>query len=137
MNTAMSIKQVVLLGLVAFASCNHKGVDPVQVKSLEAEVMAIHDEVMPRMGEVVKLADKLDSLVLTSNDSTSALQVKAAAEQLHHADKAMMHWMRNYHKPEEPYDTATINYLGKEKVKVEELRLQILTAIEKGNSIVK
>lgn len=123
--------------LFMLASCGNKGIDAVKVKSMEAEVMTIHDEVMPRMGEVVKLAVYLDSMATAAADTASAMRIMAAAEQLHQADKAMMHWMRAYHKPEEPYDTATLSYLTREKQKVEELRLQILTAIEQGKANVK
>nr|WP_321415779.1 hypothetical protein [uncultured Allomuricauda sp.] len=57
------------------------------------EVMAIHDEVMPKMGAIGKLVGELKSKV----DSTEmGQQYEAAMKDLQQANMAMMDWMKDF-----------------------------------------
>lgn len=75
--------------------------DQKKVESLENEVMAIHDEVMPKMGEIMNLKDELASN-LKKIDSTSAdyASVKQVTDSLSYlltaSDNSMMDWMDEY-----------------------------------------
>lgn len=107
-----------------------------RISEKEQAVMAIHDEVMPRMGEVVLLAETMDSLALVSR-SADSLAYRNAAELLHKADKEMMHWMRAYHLPEEGTDSFKLEYLEHQHALVDTLRTHILQAIDLGKSLRK
>ena len=98
-----------------------------EVQQLEKEVLAIHDEVMPKMSEVISLTHYLDSLVKHAPEQDSLVMLSSLLKK---ADKDMMHWMRNYKSPEQPYDTASIQYLQKEKLRVVQLKLDINNALQ-------
>ena len=106
-----------------------------QIAALEKEVLAIHDEVMPRMGQVVMLADKLDSLTQAARNTNDSLTYANIAQQLHKADQDMMHWMRGYKIPEQATDSAVIGYLNHQKALVDSLRVHIYQAIKNGQVI--
>lgn len=98
-----------------------------EVQQLEKEVLAIHDEVMPKMSEVILLTHHLDSLGNHAPQQDSLVMLSSLLKK---ADKDMMHWMRNYKSPEQPYDTASIQYLQKEKLRVVQLKLDINNALQ-------
>lgn len=56
------------------------------------EVMAIHDEVMPKMGEIGSLVAKLRKKIDSDQGGTAE---KKAMEDLQDAHESMMDWMRN------------------------------------------
>lgn len=124
------------LGLAAaaiLASCSQFN-KPAQtpVITIEKQVLAVHDEVMPRMGEVVALADKADSLV-----RVDSLTYKPIADALHKADRDMMHWMRSYHLPTDETEEVQRQYLQHQQVLVDTLRADILRAIEQAKAVIK
>lgn len=57
------------------------------------QVMAIHDEVMPKMGKLGKLVGQLKSKVDTTEVGQ---QYEAAMKDLQEANTAMMDWMRDF-----------------------------------------
>ncbi|MBP9185669.1 MAG: viral A-type inclusion protein [Bacteroidia bacterium] len=134
------MKYIIILGLTFFTlgACQNnsdKKVFDEKIKSLEKEVLAIHDEVMPRMGEVVQLSYKIDSLVKVTVDTARQNVLSQRYNNLVKADKDMMHWMRGYATPALPYDSSSLKYLLNEKEKVEKLKVLILTSIDEGKAI--
>lgn len=114
-------------------SCNTPAVNT-NIKAIEKEVMDIHDDVMPRMGEVVFLTDTIDSMIKVEKDSTKLNELSLIHEALLKSDKDMMHWMRSYESPVQPYDSSTVSYINKEKEKVIKLRAFILKSISDGKT---
>ncbi len=93
-----------LLTAFTFSACN-QGAD--QVAELEKEVLDIHDQVMPRMGEIMALKKgltqkiaQLDSLQQEGASSTTLAQERQQAldltTRLSRADSLMMGWMYDY-----------------------------------------
>lgn len=90
-----------------------------KVKDLKNDAIAIHDEVMPRMGEISELSVSLKQLreKLKSDTTDSAV---AAIEQLSdqivaldNAYEGMMEWMSRYEpqfEEQHPLDSAVIYY---------------------------
>ena len=72
-----------------------------QAREIYAETMALHDEVMPRMDELMQLRQKLELRVNSIREGDTAAhadsmqQMQTAIEQLQQADRHMMQWMRN------------------------------------------
>jgi hypothetical protein len=105
-------------------------------------VMAIHDEVMPKMGTIGKLVSQLDEKI--TNDASSEDYV-AAREDLKAAHKAMMDWMKGFG---DRFDGDEIlngkalteekqKWLDEEEDKVKALRDQINSSIKKAEALLK
>jgi succinate dehydrogenase flavin-adding protein (antitoxin of CptAB toxin-antitoxin module) len=123
-----------LMMMVTFACGNPVVEERIDIKALEKEVMEIHDEVMPRMSEVVFLTDSIDSVMKQEKDTIKLQELGLIKESLVKSDKDMMHWMRSYESPAQPYDSASLNYINKEKEKVIKLRALILKSIADANT---
>lgn len=104
------------------------------------QVMAIHDEVMPKMGKLGKLVGELKSKV----DSTEAgQQYETAMKDLQAANESMMNWMMNFG---ERFDSDEIlngkeltaqkkEWLNEEEEKVKALQQQINSSIAAAEEI--
>lgn len=106
------------------------------------QVMAIHDEVMPKMGTIGKLVSQLDEKI--TNDPASD-SLADAREDLKAAHKAMMDWMKGFG---ERFDGDEIlkgkaltpekqKWLDEEEAKVKALRDQINTSISRAQELLK
>jgi succinate dehydrogenase flavin-adding protein (antitoxin of CptAB toxin-antitoxin module) len=121
----------------AFACSNPLVEEKIDIKPIEKEVMEIHDEVMPRMSEVIFLTDAIDSVMKQEKDTIKLQEFGVIKESLVKSDKDMMHWMRSYKSPAQPYDSISLNYINKEKEKVVKLRALILKSIADANTALK
>lgn len=110
-------------------------------KKLREEVIAVHDEVMPKIGQLK--AYERDALakanaVATENpeDSVQVEEYKALAYDLNEAHQAMFDWMHQY-EPEdgELTDEELKSYLDDQKVKIEAVNKQIKDALAKADSM--
>lgn len=106
------------------------------------EVMRIHDEVMPKMGQLGKLVGELKPMV----DSTeNGKATEEAVEDLQQAHKAMMDWMTgfgNRFDSEEILNGKELSeqkkqWLEEEEEKVKALREQINRSIEKAEKVLE
>ncbi|GHB77514.1 viral A-type inclusion protein [Persicitalea jodogahamensis] len=99
-----TILSAALLFIVSLAACNKSAE---QVKEIEEEVMAIHDQVMPKMSDIMSLKKQLsakmvelDSLQQEGVSSTTLAEQKMKAmelsQELTTADSLMMEWMYQY-----------------------------------------
>jgi len=132
----------VAISLFFFAACQNSGQGDA-VKTAEAEVFKIHDEVMPRIGDIMKLQKQLKQRI---TDSASVGQATPSAtlrndeekdqamrlnRRLAEADSLMMDWMSNYKsdtlallKPEQ-----ALQYLDAEKQKIADVQKKITSSI--------
>ncbi|MBT8302780.1 MAG: hypothetical protein KJO63_15760 [Maribacter sp.] len=106
------------------------------------KVMAIHDEVMPKMSAMGSMVGELSS----KEDSTElGLQYKAARRGLQDAHKAMMDWMQgfsNRFEPDEILNGKALTaqkqiWLDEEEEKVKALREQIYNSIEQAEKLLE
>ncbi len=104
------------------------------------EVMAIHDEVMPKLGSFGSLVGELS----TKEDSTEiGLKYKSAREDLQSAHKTMMDWMRGFgdkFNSDEILNGKALTeekqkWLEEEEVKIKALREQINKSVENAESL--
>ncbi len=113
-------------------------------KQLEEKVMAVHDEVMPKMGTIRNLQNTLKGMVATEMEDTasidSAMITMAETHQqaLEDAHNAMMDWMAAYNPPtaEQTAEDA-VNYLQEQEVSVNEMATQMKTAISEATAFVE
>ena len=131
---------VVLIGSI---SCKDEKKEAAKASNEQMKkVMAIHDEVMPRMSAMGSMVGELSS----KEDSTEiGLQYKAARRDLQDAHKAMMDWMQgfgNRFDTDEIFNAKELTeqkqiWLDEEEEKVKALREQINSSIEKAEKILE
>jgi hypothetical protein len=131
----MSIKtaSVILSLFILFISCKSEPKKDESPSQME-EVMAVHDEVMPKMGTISNLIADLKPKV----DSTEVgKEYLKAIRDLQGAHTSMMDWMRDFGERfdyEEIMNGKELNaekqgWLQEEDVKVKELKEKINTSI--------
>ena len=107
-------------------------------KALYDSVMGVHDQVMPRLDEMFKLSESLKDKIAKTPDMPEAKkrQIEAAIDSLNDASEGMMAWMRQFSPVTDTADhQAARDYLNQEMVKVEKVKTDILSAIEKGKAL--
>ncbi len=97
-----------------------------EVEKLKTETIAIHDEVMPKMDDIMKLKKELKS----KQDSTSNEEVQRLISALEESDKAMMNWMRNYDpRMEDMSDDEKLEYLKSQKSAIQKVKGKMNSSI--------
>ncbi len=123
--------------------------DKASVEEAEKEVFVIHDEVMPKMGQLMDLKTGLskeiaaiDSLTkISANDSLQKRKEEALALSLAltEADEGMMDWMHNYNGDslKALSDTEALNAMSAEKTKISAVREKMIAGIKKAEEFLK
>lgn len=126
--------------LLAGACRQEKKESPNQEPDRMEVVLAVHDEVMPRMPEIGRLVARLKPLA----DSTEAgLPYLKAMKDLQGAHQAMMDWMKGFG---DRFDYAEIKegkelspqkqeWLAEEEVKVRAMRDQVVASISAAEAL--
>lgn len=112
-------------------------------KEMRAQIIGVHDEVMPKMGELMSLQKKAlakaDSLY--AQDSTATAQIESMrtlAGQLNQAYEGMFVWMRQYSLEEEGKTPEEIKiYLDEQLLKVNQVNVEIKAALELAGTQLK
>ncbi|MFD2037227.1 hypothetical protein ACFSKL_20685 [Belliella marina] len=119
-------------------SCGGEKVDQNQL--LQDEVIAIHDEVMPHMGELKSLRKKIDTKandlesVDPEGNSEKIIELRLLAKQLDEAFEGMFVWMRQYDSSFEGMsDEEKTTYLKEQKIKVTKVNDDIANSMSKAN----
>lgn len=117
------------------SGCNSEKIDKTNL--LRDEVIAIHDEVMPLMGELrslkKELKTKADGLVEQDSleNAEKIHELRNIESQLEYAFEGMFIWMRQYKEPEESLDKNDAKaYLTEQKVLVEKVNKDIKQALK-------
>lgn len=128
-----------LIILIAFSCGGKKQTEKVvngviSLDSLKAEVIAIHDEVMPKMGELRRtrkdLMLKADSLSKT--DSVRASVLSDLANDIADASEGMMVWMRAYEPEFEGTEAEIRAYFEAEKKAIQKVNKDMKDALNQG-----
>lgn len=129
---------LLVIGLVYSCKEDKKSETVSQMK----QVMNMHDEVMPKMGAMAKLAGKLSS----KEDSTATgMQYKAARKDLQAARDSMMRWMQDFGNKfdtDEIMNGKALNdqkqlWLDKEEERMKALKDQINSSIENAENLLE
>lgn len=102
------------------------------IDSLKANIMEVHDEVMPQTGHLVKLILSLEEKI--KSDSIQGVTLQPTVDSLELAHDEMMNWMNDYKASHEVSDTIyfleqkekidRVNFLYKQTIKSAEQKLQ-------------
>jgi hypothetical protein len=95
------------------------------------EIMAVHDEVMPKMSIVTELHKKFSDMAAATKDKALKNKLLDVVMALNKADEGMFEWMEKF-----PEDVTKIpesevkGILATEKTKVDAMKNQVLSAIQ-------
>lgn len=115
--------------------------DEKKVEVLKKDVIAIHDEVMPRMDDLMDLKEELQEA--QKNLDSTASQEKRRTIQRHlvyldKADEEMMNWMRKYDpQMENMTEQEKLIYLEAQKIAIQMVRQEMLSAIAESEQFFK
>lgn len=108
-----------------------------ELEKLQEEVIGVHDEVMPKMGELRKtmklLEAKADSM---AEDSVKEAIYRDLASNIKVANESMMQWMRNFDPTliqNEVNEAKVKEYLLDQKDKIEKVKYDMLESLSEGN----
>lgn len=131
------MKKVVFTVLVALlASCNSNNHQSENTSKMK-EVIAIHDQVMPKMGTLARLARELNEKMEAEGEND---EMEQAVKDLGAAKTNMMDWMRDFggkFSADEILKGAEISddkmkLLLEEEVEIIQVRDQILNSIQRA-----
>jgi hypothetical protein len=132
-----SMRIVLLSSLFVFllSSCAQSGKQENQgaIEELDARIMRIHDEAMPKISKVLSLRKLVQQKIDSCQNSLLCDQWQEASYQLTRADAQMMDWMRKYQKPLAK-DTA-LSYLTNQEQIISKVSLDINTSISLADSL--
>ena len=123
---------VSLLAIFLLVSCTENR-QKKEEEELEKEVLSIHDEVMPQMGEVARLRDELEKRKenLDSLATEQAAIIDELITQLSEANESMMDWMRDYSADfSNMRHDEIMDYLDEQRMRVEDVQSKIKKAIK-------
>ena len=129
--------------LLFFLACQSSDPNHLAEEALKDEVMVIHDEVMPKTGEMTKLRKNLQNFLNQDSiiDPTTKATVLEAITYLEKADEGMYDWMAEFKKPKklrgEKSHEEIMAYLKEEKVKIEQVKYDMLTSIKTAVEILE
>jgi hypothetical protein len=140
---------IILFALTLFrcTPSDSKQADSQTVEAAEQALFAVHDSVMPRMGELLKAKKllrqrmaRLDSLSGSPAETVRADDEKAEAQRLYRrldeADSLMMGWMEHYKsdtlKALSPTDA--LRYLADEKTKINDVQVKVKSSLDQSRT---
>ena len=131
----MRLLKILIFGLLLACQPAQKD-EKVDLDSLKDEVFEIHDEVMPKMGDLRKTRKNLmtlaDSIIVS--DSTRASNLLELAGQIEAANESMRQWMRNFDPDFEGTYEERLNYLNEQKGSITQVRKEMLESLEAGQA---
>lgn len=131
---------VFILTLLLIASCNEKK-DNTRDELLK-KVMAVHDDIMPKMGDLMKyqkqLKAKIDELKEADAEENEA-KIEALAQavkDLENSHEGMMDWMRNFDRNfEDKVEEEVMKYLDDQMTKIEGVGQMTNTALKNAEKL--
>lgn len=118
--------------ILCFGACKQPSPQAKELQALHDTVMSIHDDVMPKIGNIRKLSKTIRK-GKNINDSAYIEMNK----RLQQEDDAMMEWMQQYDKPSfKNYEEAKA-YLLDQKIKIEKVRNGMLNVIDDAEKLLK
>ncbi|WP_111671979.1 hypothetical protein [Algoriphagus litoralis] len=107
------------------------------------EIIAVHDEVMPKMGQLKSFEKKAlqkaeEFEAMDSTNTAKVEEMKALAMELDQAYEAMFVWMRQYETEDGERNPEEVKaYLEEQMVSVTEVNQQMKSALSKADSLLK
>jgi len=120
-------------------NCNTNNADQAkEQEELYNQVMSVHDEVMPQMGELNAVTRDLKGL--TELPDSVKINVSTVVTDLDNAHEGMMAWMSDFQtldKMEGKSHEEIVAYLNEELAKVEAVKTNMLRSMAEGKSLLE
>jgi hypothetical protein len=135
---------LLLLGLsLSFTACDN-GESAAQEAAFKT-MMDVHDEVMPKMGEINRLSRELKALETAADNTNRDLlgEIDGAIRALEKADQGMMGWMnmnggnKLAKLQEEMSHDEIMAYIKAEEENILQVKEDMLTSIEQGKRVLE
>jgi uncharacterized protein YoxC len=129
-----------LMTLIWLMSCDEKKKETKDV--LYDQVMEVHDEIMPKMGDIMKykkqLKIKMEELAADPEMNAEKIEkVKQAITELDNSHEDMMAWMREFNPDFEGMVTEEVmQYLNEQKVKIEQVGKETYAALNSAEELI-
>lgn len=141
----LSLLGIFALAVAAVASCGQtsQGQDENEevdsLRGIERNVMEIHDDVMPKMGDLNNLIKKLKSAAQgEAIDQEMSETISNAIQDLVAADSLMWDWMYAYERPNYDGDLDSArSYLLSELERVTIVKDEMLSSLEQGTEVLE
>ncbi len=142
MNSTMTKKRFslfLMFLILGMMSCQpNTNPEKEQEKAVLNDIMAVHDKVMPQMGVLNQLRQKLHAEAKELTDATLKQTYTSAADSLEKADDAMMDWMGQFKGSFEGMTHEQImTYLNEQKIKVNTMQTIFDKHLESAKQIIK
>jgi len=109
-----------------------------ELRKVEQEVLDIHDEVMPKMGDLNNNRKKLIKRLYTKDSLEYGLMIRESIDDLEEADSLMWDWMHNYSRPGYDGDLDSVSaYLNSELTRVKVMREKFFVSLSESESLLK
>jgi len=135
-----TIIPVLLIVAFIFASCIEK--KKTAKDQLYDKVMAVHDEIMPKLGDLMnykrQLNEKIDSLRKEENDSNAGKisELEKAVTDLDNSHEEMMGWMHQFDTDfEGKVKQEIMDYLNDQMAKIEYVGVTTNNALKNAGQI--
>lgn len=121
MKTFLSI---FIMSAILLVACQEK---PKETDVLYKKVMEVHDEIMPKMGDIMKLKKQLEEKLAeldtaTEIDRTKIDEIERAIADLDNSHEEMMSWMRQFDRDfEGMVNEEILKYLNDQKGRIEKV----------------
>ncbi len=109
------------------------------VKMATDGVVAIHDEVMPKMADLGELQDVLSDSIAKTKVAATTKQMAALNSDLKQADSLMYAWMEGFSMDtlSKMQPEVALKYLNDQRKSAEVMRTKALTSIEAAKTFLK
>jgi len=101
--------------------------------SLYSVVMGIHDEIMPKMQDIFNIKTALENKLSNSDEINDSIRL--IIEELDQAESGMMDWMRSFRPDKTVGHDSLMQYYRSEKEKIEKVKKEMETSLEKAKSM--
>lgn len=139
------LKILFVIGLIAMSACSKTGdhdhsehdatTEENPNQALYDQVMDVHDEVMPRMDDLMKLKRELQEKIANTPDMVmeKKLQLEKMISNLDSASTAMMNWMHEFNPlPDSVDQEKAREYLESEMERIRKVKSLITETIDKA-----
>ncbi len=116
-----------------------------EIDTLKSQVIAVHDAVMPKMGDVARITAALDSQLTNATlDTMTVHQIRMAIDNLETSDSLMWDWMHHYsdemmhfERPGATPGDSLKTFLEGQLPRVSEVKAKTLKAIKEGDALLE
>jgi len=129
---------ILIISALFIFSCTEKKKESAQDQLMQS-VMAVHDVVMPKMGDIMKykkqINEKIEELKAAGEEANqdAISKLEQISNDLDDAHEKMMNWMHEFHRDFKGMtEEDVINYLNDEKAKIEQVGQQTEKTLKKA-----